>query len=471
MEINQLTLAQIMAGYQKGQFKPSELVASYYKAYQLLPKLNAYVEFFEEALTEAKKFDDQPIRADQLLWAIPGAIKDNFAVKNHLMTCASKVLQGFVSPVDAVVVERLNKAGFINLGRLNMDEMAMGGAGLYSCYGPTLNPLDKNRVSGGSSSGSASAVAANMAAFALGSDTGGSSRLPASYTGVCGFKPSYGALPRSGLAAFSPSLDVPGIVAKTPLDIALVFKAIAGISPADETTIEVDTTGLYPINKPNIKGTKIGFFHKFLQYVHPDVVKATMMAKDYLVSEGAQLVEVDLGLEDVLLKVYYNTACAEAASSLSRYDGARYGIKVKAETSEHLFNLSRSEGFGSEVQRRILMGNYFLLAENYNFTYAKAQRIRSYLRHQLNGLAKQGISLFLVPGFNEANPINAPEEDNYSSDNVGVLANLTGTPSLAMPIDCGKNGLPVSVQVAGMQGNDNAVLQLANTMFNGLVKR
>lgn len=470
MSVNQLSLTQLSVALAKGELKPSTLVQAYYDAHREQQDLNAYVEFFEDALEVAHTLDAQGPSGNPL-WAIPGAIKDNFAMKDRQMSCASKMMANYVSPYTATLVSRLEETNFINLGRLNLDEFAMGATGRYSAHGPTLNPLDKMRVPGGSSSGSASAVAARTAAFTLGSDTGGSSRLPASYTGVCGYKPSHGALSRYGLTAFAPSLDVPGIIAQTPADIAMVFHALAGVDAMDESTRSVDTQALAPLQQLSLKGMKIASFSGLMQRADASVQAAYAKAVAWLVAQGAVMVEVELGLEDTLLRTYYATCCSEAASSLARFDGARYGLKLQADTIDELFCQTRHEGFGHEVRRRILLGNYFLKEENYNQWYNKAAHIRHALRERVAEIAAGGCALFLWPGFHEASPIDAPPADSYTSDLVGVLANLFGGPALAMPIHIGPAGLPVSVQLSGVWGSDAAVLQAGAQLYTDLAWR
>lgn len=470
MSVNQLSLTQLSVALAKGELKPSTLVKSYYDAYCVQQDLNAYVEFFEDALELAQVLDTQRPTGHPL-WAMPGAIKDNFSVKNRYLSCASQMLANYVSPYTSTLVQRLEEVNFINLGRLNMDEFAMGATGRYSVHGPTLNPLDKMRVPGGSSSGSASAVAAHTTAFALGSDTGGSSRLPASYTGVCGFKPSHGALSRYGLTAFAPSLDVPGILAQTPADIAMVFHALAGVDTFDESTRSVNITALAPIQPLSLKGVKIASFSSLMKRADISVQVAYAKAEAWFVAQGAVLKEVDLGFEDTLLRTYYAICCSEAASSLARFDGARYGLKLQADTIEELFCQTRHDGFGHEVRRRILLGNYFLKEENYDQWYNKAAHIRNALRERIIEIAQNGCQLFLWPGFHEASPIDAPPVDNYTSDLVGVLANLFGGPALAMPIHSGEAGLPVSVQLSGVWGNDAQVLQTGSQLYTDLAWR
>ncbi len=470
MSVNQLSLTQLSAALAKGELKPSTLVQAYYDAYRNQLDLNAYVEFFEDALEAAHAMDSQRPSGNPL-WAMPGAIKDNFSVKNRKLSCASQMLENYVSPYTSTLVSRLEEASFINLGRLNMDEFAMGATGHYSAHGPTLNPLDKLRVPGGSSSGSASAVAAHTAAFTLGSDTGGSSRLPASYTGVCGFKPSHGALSRYGLTAFAPSLDVPGIIAQTPADIAVVFHALAGVDKMDESTRPVNTTTLVPLQPLSLKGMKVASFSGLMQRADASVQAAYAKAVAWLVAQGAVLEEVELGLEDTLLRTYYATCCSEAASSLARFDGARYGLKLQAGTIEELFCQTRHDGFGHEVRRRILLGNYFLKEENYDQWYNKAAHIRNALRERVIEITNNGCQLFLWPGFHEASPIDAPSADSYTSDLVGVLANLFGGPALAMPIHTGPAGLPVSVQLSGAWGSDATVLQAGAQLYTDLAWR
>ncbi len=469
--INHLTIQEQHGLLKKKEIKPSQLVSECVKAYEESKDLNAYLEFFEDAKDRAAQLDGQQPQ-DHPLWAIPGAIKDNIAMKDRKMTCASKILENFVSPYNATVIKRLQNAEFINLGRLNHDEFAIGASGFYSAFGPTLNPLDRQRFPGGSSSGSAVAVAAGLASFALGTDTGGSCRLPASYCGVYGFKPTYGTIPRDGVAEYAPSLDTVGILARCPLDIDYVYQQISGKDIMDESSRDPQEYFCSCDEEVSLKGLKVAVFRRLLERCHPAVQQAFQQAYDVLKSEGAEFKDVELDVEDILLNTYYVTACSEASSSLSRYDGARYGMCLDAQgkTIERLYAQTRTSGFGHEVQRRILLGNFFLAEQNYQQWYAKALSIRQHLADRSEQLAKEGFCTYLLPGFNEAQKIDASEEDTYSSDLVGVFANLMGVPALALPLSSGRHGLPVSFQLSGARGSDRRVLGIGQQLYLRLKK-
>lgn len=467
MSINQLTIEEQRKLLKSGELTPQQLVDEYRKVYEAEHDLNAYLEFFEDATEQARQLEAEGPR-DNVLWGIPGAIKDNIAMKGRKMTCASRMLENYVSPYDANVIERLNEAGFINLGRLNHDEFAIGASGCYSAFGATLNPLDRQRFAGGSSSGSAVAVAAGMASFALGTDTGGSCRLPASYCGVFGFKPTYGAIPRHGVAEYAPSLDTVGILARCPQDIASVYDHIAGKSYLDESSCDIGADyGNVVQGQTSLKGLKVAVFRKLLERCYPNVQQAFQLAYDLLRTEGAEFKDIDLGIEDILLNVYYVTACSEASSSLGRYDGARYGLCLPAEgkTIDELYAQTRGAGLGHEVQRRILLGNFFLSEQNYHHWYAKALSIRQHLALRSEELAQEGFSIYLLPGFNQAQKVDASEEDTYSSDMAGVFANLMGVPSLALPLMKSTDNLPVSFQLSGARGSDRRVLHIGQQLY------
>ncbi|NIZ19351.1 amidase family protein [Entomospira culicis] len=465
MSIKQLTAYQVHQAYQKGELTPPEVVAAYAQSHQETPEINAFIEHFgADAMAKANALTKN--QDASLLWGIPGALKDNISVKNKKLTCASAMLENYTSPYDSSIVEQLNRAQFINLGRLNMDEFAMGSTGRYSSHGATRNPLDAQRVAGGSSSGSAAAVAAHQALFTIGTDTGGSSRLPASYTGVCGFKPTYGAISRYGVNMLSPSFDVPGILAHTPEDIAMVYQSLLKEDTRDQIVRPIAYRFDNVRKQPSLKGVKIGLLDSLLDRADADVVKAYALVKQLLLDAGAELVPFDLGVESELIKVYYILMCSEAATTLSRFDGARYGNAVDASDIESLIAQTRIQRLGHEVVRRILMGNYFLMEENYAQWYMRALHIRGQLVERFTQVGKEmGATLWLWPGFHEAAMISAPERDNYASDIVAVAANLYGGPAVALPVMKGSHGLPVSVQIAGTVGNDEAVLQLADLIY------
>lgn len=466
MTIQDLTIHQLYHAYANREVFPSEVLAVYIKNYQDRTKLNAFIEHFTDSALEQAHRLDKLFDVNTLLWAVPGAIKDNFSIINKHLTCASMMLGNYISPYSSSVVEQLIEQKFINLGRLNMDEFAMGSTGRYSAYGAALNPLDQNRVAGGSSSGSAVAVAAGQALFSIGSDTGGSSRLPASYTGICGFKPTYGTISRYGMVAFAPSFDVPGILAKTPLDIAMVYQGLLKEDLRDQIMKPNSFNWKNVNDTPNLKGVKVALFDSLLNRADNDVITAYNDAKQFLKDAGAEFVSVSLDLEDYLIKIYYILTCSEAASSLSRFDGARYGSSVPASDIENLIAKTRSQHLGHEVTRRILMGNYFLMSNNYDNWYKKALHIRSELVSKLNALFRdEDTSIWLWPGFHEASLVSASEYDSYTSDIVSVAANLYGGPAIAIPTKKGRHQLPVSIQIAGSIGSDETVLQVAHFIY------
>ncbi|NIZ40068.1 amidase family protein [Entomospira entomophila] len=468
MSIEKLTVHQLYTRYQNRELKPTEVAEAYIQSYKKNSHINAYIEHFTQEAQEKAESLTSNTENSSLLWGIPGAVKDNFAVKGKGQSCASKMLQNYIAPYDSSVVEQLNQENFINLGRLNLDEFAMGSTGRYSAYGPTENPLDAERVIGGSSGGSAAAVASYQSAFTIGSDTGGSSRLPASYAGVCGFKPTYGAISRYGLNAFAPSFDVPGILAHTPEDIAMVYQHLRKHDTRDQIIRNIDFEWSRVQEMPSLKGTKIAFFDALLERADTDVVRIYEHIKTLLKEAGATLIPVKLDLEEYLIKTYYILTCSEASSTLSRFDGMRYGgdPSIAPTDVETLVAQNRTQNMGHEVMRRILMGNYFVMSANYDKWYMRALHVRGLLVEKLNALSlHEGASLWLWPGFHEAALINAPERDNYTSDSVAVLANLYGGPAVAIPTGVGGHGLPVSVQIAGAVGNDERVLQLANFIY------
>lgn len=466
IELNYLSIEEIASKYKDGSLKPSQLVQSYYDAYKKHIGLNAYVEFFENVLEEAKALDNEKVDPNNPLWGIGGATKDNFAIKGQIQSCCSKFLENYRSPYSATTVKDLQAKKSFLLGRASMDEFAMGASGLLSAFGAVKNFVNQNRLAGGSSSGSAVAVASGLATFALGSDTGGSVRVPASYNGIYGFKPTYGAISRYGVMTLAASLDVVGIMARSPIDVGYVFNALAHESSEDESTISVKNES-FAVNKEinqtiNLKDLKIAGFASMLKGCKPSVEKAYNKVKDWLISEGAIVEEINLDVVDILLKTYYLTVCSEASSSFARLDGIRFGTKVAGDTVEEIFFKSRSDLLGHELKRRVLLGNYFLKEENYNEFYNKALHIRNFLRSSMQDLSSRGFNLFLGPGFNEAPLINASEEDTYASDLLAVLANLYGGPAMAVPVLKGEEDLNVSVQFFGSVGFDLEVIRLSN---------
>ena len=378
---------------------------------------------------------------------IPIAIKDNIQVKEWPVTCASKILQGYIAPYNATVIEKMQSAGLAPFGRTNMDEFAMGSTTESSFYGKTLNPKDTSRVPGGSSGGSAAAVAAGIAIAALGSDTGGSIRQPAAYCGIVGMKPTYGRVSRYGLAAYASSLDQIGPMTQNVEDAAILYDIISGSDTKDSTNAQRDDKVSQNLN-PQRKLT-IGIIPKHVSQASDDIQKAYEKAIDALKEAGHTIVEVDLLDAKYDISAYYITATAEATTNLARYDGIRYGNRTEASNINELYVKTRSEGFGDEVKRRILLGNFVLSSGYYDAYYVKAQKVRHLIKDeyakvfQKVDLILSPVAPSIAPKFGElASPMQM-----YLSDLYTISVNLAGLPAISLPIDTTNEGLPVGLQL------------------------
>ena len=402
-----------------------------------------------------------------ILEGIPVVLKHNIVQKGQPATCASRILENFVSPYDATVVERLRAAGAVLVGRANMDEFAMGSSTENSIYGPSHNPWDPARSCGGSSGGSAGAVAAGIVPLALGSDTGGSIRQPASFCGVVGFKPSYGRVSRWGLVAFASSLDQIGPFARRVSDCALLFEQIAGHDARDSTSLPLPTPKIRERLDGDVRGMTIGLPKEYFvpAGVEPGVLARVREAITVLEGAGAKFVEVSLPHTAHTIATYYLIATAEASSNLARYDGVRYGRRAKDVVDlQDLYRRSRSEGFGAEVKRRILLGTYVLSAGYYDAYYGKAQRVRTLIRRDFEQ-AFANCDVILTPtapetafrlGEKSGDPLAM-----YLSDVYTVSANLAGLPALSLP--CGlSNGLPVGLQLLGKPLDEVSLLRVGD---------
>lgn len=402
------------------------------------------------------------------LGGIPIAIKDNINVLGQPCTCASQFLAPFRSPYNATVIEKLLEAGAIPLGKTNMDEFAMGSRGSNSSFGATRNPVDTTRAPGGSSSGSAAAVAAGMAIAAFGSDTGGSIRQPASHCGVVGLKPTYGRVSRYGLVAFASSLDQIGPITQTVEDAALLLNVISGFDTHDSTALLNDVPDYTANLGKDIKGLKIGLPQEyFLEGNDPRINMLMEEAKKQFEALGAQLVKISLPHTDALVSTYYIIACAEASSNLSRFDGIRYGARAK--DSKDLLDLyvqSRSAGFGKEVKRRIILGTYVLSSGYYDAYYTRAQKVRTLITQDF-AKAYEKVDIILCP----TTPTTAPLLDSvttplqtYLSDTYTLAANLAGIPGISLPCgvieEAGKQ-LPVGIQLLAPHLEESLLLQVA----------
>lgn len=406
----------------------------------------------DEARAQAAEVDRRVAAGEDVgpLAGVPVAVKDNLCTNGVATTCSSKILEGWVPPYDATVVQRLAAAGAITVGKTNLDEFAMGSSTENSAFGPTRNPVDTDRVPGGSSGGSAAAVAAGFAPLALGSDTGGSIRQPASFCGVVGVKPTYGRVSRYGLIAFASSLDQVGPFAADVADAALLLEAISGHDPADATSIPQDAPSITPHLGDGVAGLRVGLITELMgEGMAPDVVAQVRAAADALAAAGAIVEEVSVPAVTFGLSAYYLIAPAEASSNLARFDGVRYGLRVDAATTNEMMIATRTAGFGPEVKRRIMLGTYALSAGYYDAFYGKAQKVRTLICRDF-AAAYERFDLLLSP----TSPVTAWKLGEiadplsmYLQDVCTIVSNLAGDPAMSVPFGTDAAGLPVGVQV------------------------
>ena len=397
---------------------------------------------------------------------IPIGIKDNLCTKGVKTTCSSKMLENFVSPYDATVVEKLNKEGIISLGKLNMDEFAMGSSTENSAIKITHNPWNLNRVPGGSSGGSAAAVAGDLVPWALGSDTGGSIREPAAFCGVVGLKPTYGLVSRYGLVAFASSLDQVGPITKDVKDNAMLLNIIAGHDEKDSTSYDIEKKDYTKNLEKDIKGIKIGVPKEFFgEGINETVKEQLNKAIETYKKLGAIVEETSLDVAQASLAAYYIIACAEASSNLGRFDGIRYGYRAKDYTTlKELYVNSRTEGFGDEVKRRIILGTYVLSSGYYDAYYKKAQKVRTYVKNEFDK-AFQKYDVLLTPvspntAFKIGEKCNNPME-MYLADICTVSINIAGVPAISLPCGVDKEGMPVGMQLIGNRFEEEKILNVA----------
>lgn len=420
----------------------------------------------DEARARAAEIDDMVSvgRDPGLLAGVPVALKDNMCTQGIATTCSSKILDGWKPPYDATVVTRLADAGAIAIGKTNLDEFAMGSSTENSAFGPTLNPHDLGRVPGGSSGGSAAAVAAEFASVSLGSDTGGSIRQPAALCGVVGVKPTYGAVSRLGLIAFGSSLDQIGPFAHTVADAALTLEAISGHDAGDSTSIQQGPLDLTRQLEFGVAGLRVGRITDLPEGASPDVQERLEVAFDALRSAGAEIVDVEVPAFGYGLTAYYLIAPAEASSNLARFDGVRFGHRAEAPDTNSMYMATRTEGFGAEVKRRIMLGTYALSAGYYDAYYGRAQKVRRLIANDF-AAAYAKADVLLTP----ASPTVAFEVGDKASDPLAMYlcdtytipSNLTGDPGMSVPFGTGDHGLPVGVQVLAPALKDPVMFQTA----------
>ena len=449
--------------------------------------LNAFIEMYEDAAEKAAAADKEIAAArasgaaalDELftkkpLLGIPFANKDNINSKGHRLTCASKILEGYVAPYNATVIDRLEKAGAIPLGRCNQDEFAMGSSTEYSCYGPTRNPINREFVSGGSSGGSAAAVAANQALFGLGTETGGSVRLPASYCGIYGLKTTYGVLSRWGVVAYGSSLDQVGILGHTPSDIAEPLSLMCGVDFYDDTSADLPEADklkkLTALSDDEFKSLKIAIPKQFMKTegADPEVIRVFNETRAWFESKGAKITEVDLPILDASIAAYYVIALSEAASNLSRFDGIRYGRRVDNQKGyDELYVDTRSQGFGPEVKRRIVIGNYVLSEQFSGDTYKKGMTVRARIQREVAAVFEK-YDIILCPtcptaAFKLGAKVDNPLE-MYLSDLYTTFVNLARIPSINVPAGrTSADNMPIGMQFAGAMFSESKILRLAQS--------
>ncbi len=473
MKITEMTVCALADALQKKELSARDAAEAYLaRIDETEGQIGAYIEVAaERALRQAEQIDEKRVKGQELsfLAGVPAGIKDNICTKELKTTCASKMLANFTPPYDADVVTKLKEAGVVTLGKLNMDEFAMGSSTESSYFHPTKNPRDLSRVPGGSSGGSAAAVAAKEAAFALGSDTGGSIRQPAAFCGVVGIKPTYGAVSRYGLIAFASSLDQIGVLSRDVKDCAVVLNTLVGKDERDATSLRHDWGDLTADLEKGVFGMRVALPKEYFDEGIGSETKETVLSAARTYERlGAKVEEVSLPSLSAALPAYYVISSAEASSNLARFDGVRYGFRAAHyEDADDLYRESRSEGFGAEVKRRIMLGSFVLSAGYYDAYYKKALQVRTLIRRDFEQVLKTH-DFIVAPvapttayriGEKSGNPL-----EMYMGDVCTVPVNIAGVPALSLPAGVDKAGLPIGMQLIG-RAFDEALLFRAGYAF------
>lgn len=472
MNITELTVHELQEKLKNKELTVTQIVDAYTENIENRENdIQAFVTTLNnEAKKQAQEIQEKINNGEELgeFAGIPIGIKDNMCTKGVKTTCSSRMLENFIAPYDATVVEKLKDENIINLGKLNMDEFAMGGSTEYSYFKKTRNPWNLNKVPGGSSGGSAAAVAAGMVPWALGSDTGGSIRQPSSFCGVVGLKPTYGLVSRYGLVAFASSLDQIGPITKDVKDSAMLLNLIAGHDKKDTTSEDREKIDYTKCLKNSVKGLKIGVPKEFFgEGINKEVKESLEKAMQIYKEMGAIVEEISLDVAQYSLATYYIIACAEASSNLGRFDGIRYGHRAKDfKNIRELFVKSRSEGFGPEVKRRIILGTYVLSSGYYDAYYKKAQQVRTLVTNEFNK-AFEKYDVILIPtsptvafdiGSKTTNPL-----EMYLSDICTVSVNIAGLPGISIPCGVDSAGMPIGMQLIGNKFCEETILNAAYT--------
>ena len=469
MNLAALTLQEASDRLRRGEISSRELTDAVYERIAATDEtVHAYLILARDAAMEqARQADERLKRNDALtpLLGIPIAVKDNFLSRGLRTTCASKILRDFIPPYDATAVAKLRAAGAVIVGKTNLDEFAMGSSAENSAFFPTRNPWNPQRIPGGSSGGSAAAVAADQCIAALGTDTGGSIRQPAAFCGVVGLKPTYGRVSRYGIIAFASSMDQVGPLTKDVRDASLLLQAIAGHDPADSTSAARAVPDFSAALSGDVKELRIGVPKEyFVSAMQPEVDQKVRQAIRELENHGAIVKEISLPYTEYAVAVYYIVATAEASSNLARYDGMRFGHRADARDLAETYRVSRDEGFGAEVKRRIMLGTYALSAGYYDAYYLKAQRVRTLIKKDFDE-AFQHCDAILTPtapttAFKIGEKIDNPLQ-MYLSDIYTISVNLAGLPALSLPCGFDNDGMPIGLQIIGKRFDEPTILRVA----------
>ena len=467
-DITKQTLSELVNNIKEKKLSSSEVTQAFVDRSEKSKELNTYItEDFSNALDKAKKFDDNP-KLDLKLPGIPMAVKDLFCTANVRTTAGSKILNNFVPTYESTVTQNIWNEGAILIGKLNCDEFAMGSSNETSFFGNVQNPISENLVPGGSSGGSSSALAANLTPVTIGTDTGGSIRQPASFTGTVGLKPTYGSCSRYGIVAFASSLDQAGPMSTNVKDAALLLEVISSFDKKDSTSIDFKRNKYSSELTNNIKGLKIGIPNEYrVEGMPSEIEDLWKKGIDYAKECGAEIIDISLPHTKYALPTYYIVAPAEASSNLARYDGVKYGFRSEGENLIDMYEKTRSEGFGEEVKRRILIGTYVLSSGYYDAYYLKAQKVRQLIKKDFDDAYKK-VDAILTPS-TPSSAFKIGEKTNdpvsmYLNDIFTVPVNLAGLPGISIPAGLDKKGFPLGLQIIGKPFDEQSILNIAYSM-------
>ena len=455
---------------------PLDLVEECYKRIEENSDLNSFITLNKtEAIEYARKLSEEEVEVDNLLWGIPIAIKDNISTKDIRTTCASKMLENYVPTYDATVIEKVKEAKMIIIGKTNMDEFAMGSTSRSSYFGAPKNPIDKTKITGGSSGGSAACVAGNLVPISLGSDTGGSIRQPASYTGIVGMKPTYGRVSRYGLIAYGSSLDQIGPMTRNVYDNAILLNSIVGKDKKDLTSVEKEVEDFTRLIGKDIQGMKIAIPNYFVSdIVSPVIIEKLNNVVEILKASGATVDYIDMKYLDQTVTLYQIIAMGEASSNLARFDGVKFGYRSENSTSvEDMYANTRAEGFGKEVKRRIMVGSYLLSGENAKIYYDKALMIRNAIKNEFDKVFKNYDFVFGPTTTTVAYSLDENLDDpskSFMDDVLVIPVNMAGLPGINIPMGTDKDNMPIGLHIIGNRFEEAKMYQIASFLESKLDK-